>query len=288
MFVGTFLKIVGGLVTAATMLFIVLVLLVQLGVVNPYPTPPNEAMNLPYFGRSAAVELGELRRRDGEPLPDYQERLVHGVNAWMVHYWPAEDRSFVGVSPFDLYPLWLKSFFPGYEHFADYEFITPDLAWHRGYGYCSQVSRIVYSVLRDQGIGSVVVHHPNHVVVESAGHVLDADYGVFIPRSLKEMRDNLGLVDTYYGPTFQSMVPLLRSIYRQGWMVSGSDAQFDAARRVETEAIVWKWRLLVIALWVSVAALDAGLCWPRFWRSVGPILSSSRTRFRYMPARLAR
>lgn len=262
---------VGGLLTVGCSAFIALVLLVDIGAYNPYPTPPDEAMQKPGFGRSGTIHFKELYRRDNEPLDAYHERLTKSVNAWMVHWWPTENRMAVGVHPLDNYPMFLKSFFPGYEHFAAKEFVSPLMAWRRGFGFCSQVSRIVYSVLRDQGLDATIMQHPTHVVVEANGHVLDADYGVFIPHSLKEIQADPSLVGQYYGAKYLTSVPVLTSIYAQGWKETASKAQFSSALGFEASARRWEWTPMLMALWMAIAILDAGFCWPRFWKWTEPL-----------------
>jgi len=257
------LTAIGALLTLACLTFCVLVTLTDRGLFRPYPEPPAQAMEQPVFGRSATIEFGSLFRQPSEPLADYHQRLTEAVNAWMVHYWPAEDRSFVGVHPLDNYPMWLMSFFPNYAHFGNYEFVNPLSAWRRGYGLCSQVSRIIYSVLRAQGLDSTIMKHPNHVVVEANGTILDADYGVYIPHSLSYMKDHVYLVEKYY-KSHESSWPLLKKIYATGWVETWHKAGFDKTLSFEAQASRWKWAPMFMALWMSVVVLYAGLRWPRF------------------------
>lgn len=161
--------------------------------------------------------------------------------------------------------------FSGYAHFANYEFVSPKIAWRRDYGFCSQVSKIVYSILRDQGYDATIMQHANQVVVEADGNVLDADYGVFIPHSLKYIQSRPETLDVYYGQDFASALPQLRSIYAAGWTESADKKAFDYMRAFEASARNWEWAPMLLALWLSLAVLDAGFCWPRFWRWTSPI-----------------
>lgn len=275
------LRGLGGILMATCLAFIALVLLAKTGLYNPYPSPPDEVLNKPYFGRSEDVKFNELHRRSGEPLSEYHERLTKSVNAWMVHWWPTENRSAVGVHPLNNCPMWLKSFVPGYEHFGNKEFVDPLLAWRSGYGVCSQVSRVVYSVLRDQGLDATIMEHPNHVVVEAGGHVLDADYGVFIPHSLSYLQQHPELVKSSYEPNFVSSFPILERIYRDGWTETSTKERFDYMREFEGEALRWEVAPVLLALWLSIAIFDAGFCWPRF---AAAIKNGSRRLFARRPS----
>jgi hypothetical protein len=259
-----FLKIIGGVLAAGALAFTALVWLVHVGAYDPYPTPPGDLLNGPLGRSNDSIRFRDLYRRQGEVLDAYHERLTRSVSAYMVHWWQPEDRSVVGVHPLDNYPMWLKSFFPGYEHFANYEFVSPGMAWRRGYGFCSQVSRIVYSVLRDQGLDATVMYHPNHVVVEADGHVLDADFGTFIPHSLKYMQQHTELLDGFYGPNVALAVPPMKVIYADGWTETSNKEAFDYMRGFEASARNWRWAPMLMILWMAIAIFDAGVCWEKF------------------------
>lgn len=254
---GQLLKTIGGTVAGVVLLLMLCVGLVQYAVFNPYPPIPSEALAVQHFGRTEKGKLEDLNRLSGESASAYHRRLVAGVNSHMVHYWPEESRSATQVSPFTNYLLWALSFVPGYEHFGSYEYVSPQLAWDRGYGFCSQVSRVIYSVLREQGLDATVMQHPNHVVVEADGHVLDADYGVYIPYSLADVQANPKLVAEYYAQ-FPTMVPLLSQIYRDGWTETASKEQFDYMLNFERKAELFKWVLLLVSLSLSVCAFSLG------------------------------
>lgn len=163
------LKLIGGLLTVVVLVLIVLNGAVSLEILNPYPEVPREFANKPHFGRATGdMGFNDLWRRPGEPLAQYQGRLTMVVNARMIHFWPSGERQWTGIHPLSNWLLWAKGFVPGYEHFANKELLDPRLAWVRGYGVCSQVSRLIYSVLLDQGIASRIMQHPNHVVVEGS------------------------------------------------------------------------------------------------------------------------
>lgn len=188
-----------------------------------------------------------------------------GVSAHMIHFWPSGERCWTGINPLSNWLLWSKGWVPGYEHFANKELLDPRLAWMRGYGFCSQVARLIYSVLLDQGIPSRIMQHPNHVVVEASGMVLDADYGVVIPHTLSELQTRPDLVAKYYSD-YPSEIRRLQGIYTDGWTETATPIVFADARSLEEEAERFKWLSLAMCLWMSVAIFDAGFCLDRINR----------------------
>src|SRR5262249_54281334 len=138
-----------------------------------------------------------LYRRLGEVESAYFDRLTKSVAAGIVHFWyegdkwDPSDAIYTAVSPWDNYLLWLLDD-------PQHEFIEPDKAIERGYGFCSQVARIVYSILDNQGISSKVLGYQGHVVAEANGQILDADYGVYIPHSALWMQTHPEAVSAYY------------------------------------------------------------------------------------------
>jgi hypothetical protein len=225
-----------------------------LGFVKPYPAPPHAAVD-GELGLSRAIsDVRSLYRNPGEVLPVYLDRLTRSVAAGMVHYWTIggswspPDARFTGISIFDNYLLWVYRLLPAYRaNFQDYEFLTPDKAVARGYGFCSQVSKLVYSILHDQGIASTIVNNAQHTIVEADGAILDADYGVFVPHSIDWVQQHPDAVDHYYA-AFAASLPLLRQAYAQPWQTLGSDAAFAEVRAYETRFERLKWIPPIVAI----------------------------------------
>lgn len=86
------------------------------------------------------------------------------------------------------YAVWAMSKFARFSAFQNYEFMSPGPALRRGFEFCSQTSRIVFSILLDNGFRPLIMTHEQHTV-EVNGTVIDSDYGVFIPFNLKELKD---------------------------------------------------------------------------------------------------
>jgi hypothetical protein len=253
----------GGLVlTAIGAAFLLVVAAYPLGLIRAYPAPPAAAIEGPLGLTRKISDPDILHRTPGEPMQAYLERLTKTVAGSMVHYWTksdrwtAEDARYTRIGLFDNYLLWIESFLPRYrENFQDYEFVTPGKALMRGYGFCSQASKIVYSILTDQGIAAVIYSAPEHTIVESNGSVLDSDYGVFIPHSLDSIRKDPSLIDRYYA-NFQPMVPLLRRAYAESWQQLGTARGFRDVRAYEAkfERLKWFPPLMLLALGMAFAA----------------------------------
>jgi hypothetical protein len=218
-----------------------------LGLVSAYPDPPAAAIAGPLGFERKIENLDALYRRPGEPMQGYLDRLTKTVAGGMTHYWTAgdiwaeDDVKYTKIGIFDNYLLWLQSFLPKYrDNLQNYEFATPQKALNRGYGFCSQVSKIVYSILADQGIEATIYSGPQHTIVESNGNVLDPDYGVFIPFPLISVETNPAIIDSYYA-NFGSMLPLLREAYSQSWQRLGSPQDFSDLRSYEEALERLKW-----------------------------------------------
>ena len=238
-----------------------------LGLLRAYPAPPEDAVHGPLGLERKITDLRSLYRNHGEPMEVYLRRLTTSVAAGMVHYWSKgdswseSDSPYTEISIYDNYLLWLQMLLlKDRQHFRNYEFMTPAKAIDRGYGFCSQVSKTVYSILREQGIESVIYSNPSHTVVEADGNILDADYGVFIPHSVAWVERTPDAIDLYYAD-HGAMIPSLRQAYAQPWHVLGTAEDFDNVRNYEAkfERLKWLPPLLAIILGLAALAIGAGL-----------------------------
>jgi hypothetical protein len=102
------------------------------------------------------------------------------------------------------YLLWIASLvYP--QVFRKYEFSHYRKAIERGVGLCSQHAIIIAGVLKDKNIPSKIVALNGHVVAtalvdETCNEwwLLDADYGVVIPRDIKTVEQAPDLVRPHY------------------------------------------------------------------------------------------
>ncbi|MDX8455992.1 hypothetical protein RFM98_24985 [Mesorhizobium sp. VK9D] len=236
-----------------------------LGLVSAYPAPPAAATEGPLgFGQDIG-NIQDLYRGPDEPMQAYLDRLTKAVAGGMVHYWTegdswaATDTRYTRISVFDNYLLWMLSFRPEYrENLQNYEFATPRKALDRGYGFCSQVSKIVYSILADQGIEATIYAAPAHTVVQSNGYVLDPDYGVFVPQSLAEIQQDPSIIDSYYAQ-FGTMLPLLKEAYAQSWQPLGTPEGYNGLRAYEAKFERLKWAPPLMLLAVGMLLVTGGM-----------------------------
>lgn len=260
--IAVLLRSLGLFSAGAGTAFLIFVSAYPLGLVSAYPAPPAAATEGPLGFVQKIDDVEDLNREPNEPMQAYLERLTKAVAGGVVHYWTEGDRwttadtRYTRIGALDNYLLWTQSFLPEYrENLQNYEFVTPRKALDRGYGFCSQVSKIVYSVLADQGIEATIYSVPEHTVVESNGYILDADYGVFVPHSLATVQRELSIVDRYYA-SFGSMLPLLRKAYGQYWQPLGTAEGFSDVRAYEAkfERLKWAPPLMLLAMSVLLGA----------------------------------
>ncbi|RUW28058.1 hypothetical protein EN858_01070 [Mesorhizobium sp. M4B.F.Ca.ET.215.01.1.1] len=245
--------------------FLLFVAAYPLGLVQAYPTPPVEAIEGPLGFEKKIGDLNGLYRGPNEPRQVYLERLTKAVAGGVVHYWTEGDRwtdtdaRYTKISVFDNYVIWLLGWLPAYhDSFQNYEFLTPRKALDRGYGFCSQVSKIVYSILTEQGIPATIYSAEQHTIVEVDGNVLDSDYGVLVPYPLALVEKDPSIVDSYYSD-YEDMLPLLHGAYGQPWHRLGTPEGFQSARSYETILERLKWLPPVILLLIGVLLATGGL-----------------------------
>ncbi|TGP22977.1 MULTISPECIES: hypothetical protein [unclassified Mesorhizobium] len=236
--------------------FLLFVAAYPLGLVSAYPAPPMTAIEGPLGFAQKIGDLEDLYRDPNEPMQIYLDRLTKAVAGGMVHYWTegdswaATDARYTRISAFDNYLIWILGLVPEYrEGFQNYEFLTPRKALDRGYGFCSQVSKIVYSILTEQGIDATIYSAEQHTIVEANGNVLDSDYGVFIPYSLAAVEKYPSLIDSYYAD-YGSALPLLHKAYSQPWHPLGTTEGFRNVLAYEAmfERLKWLPPFMLLAI----------------------------------------
>lgn len=257
--------------TAFGVMLLLFVAAYPLGLVRAYPAPPSFAVDGRLGLQKRITDPKSLDRGPGEDLTGYLSRLTESVAVGMTHYWTGGDAwseadiPYTAISVYDNYLLWLQGLLPAYrDNLRNYEFLTPAKAIARGYGFCSQVSKLVYSILREQGIDSQILSNPLHTVVEADGSVLDPDYGVFIPHSMAWIRAHPAALDGYYA-AFPMDLASLRQAYAQEWHPLGSAAAFDQVRRYEARFDRLKWLPPAAITLFGVSLLLLG-AWLGRWR----------------------
>lgn len=228
-----------------------------LGLVRAFPEPPIKLSKVPWAQTRPISDPASLNRRPGEADHVYFKRLAVSVSGAIMHWWPQDDQAasqYTRITFLGDYVLWTMSKLARWSYFQSYEFMSPGPALQRGFGFCSQTSRIVFSILLDNGYRPLVMTHPQHTVVEVNGTVIDSDYGIFIPFSLNELRDKPYLVPFYY-VNFPSELPLLRTVYAKGFTPL-SAAELADLLRFEKRTRYLKWQI-PIGLMILAAMFGA-------------------------------
>ncbi len=126
------------------------------------------------------------------------EFLIKKVNYNMIHFKRIPQNN---CNVYENYFLYLLSFLP-FNHFRDYEFYNIKRILDIGYGWCSQVSILVYLCLRKRGISSKIIGFKGHVLVHVCTNkkdfLLDPDYGIILKIHPKKIRKNLKKVIFQY------------------------------------------------------------------------------------------
>lgn len=193
--------------------------LAPLGLVKPFPEPPRKQSKVPWAQTRPISDPASLNRRPGEDEHAYFKRLAVSVSAAIMHWWPQYNPAasqYTRVTFLSDYAVWAMSKLARFSNFQSYEFMSPGPALQRGFGFCSQMSRVVFSVLLDNGFRPLIMTHEQHTVVEVNGTVIDSDYGIFIPFSLKDLKEKPYLAPFYY-VNFPSEQPLLKRVFSEGF-----------------------------------------------------------------------
>jgi len=134
----------------------------------------------------------------------YFQKLVKAVNKNIAHYWRSEGRTDYNLTIpiYENYFLWTEQFITP-KRYKYYEFCDYKRALERKVGLCSQQAIIVCGILEDKHIPAKIVGLSGHVVTEAEvkeGHywILDADYGVIVPESIKQIEKDPSIIFPYY------------------------------------------------------------------------------------------
>jgi hypothetical protein len=205
---------------------------------------------------------GSLKQRHGEADEAYFRRVTMSMHYRIKH----SDKKYV----VPLHENWLlygaRFVVPSYR---DYEYADYGRALERGAGLCTQYVAAIFDLLKRQGIKRSAVEFGPHTVLEAEAsdgrkYILDADFGVLIPRSIAQLRRDPRLARRYYGALDPSRTPYRSSpktqlaavgerAYSDPPQVFTEDATPDRAQ-AERLAYALKWPL-PIALFVAGAAL---------------------------------
>lgn len=150
-----------------------------------------------------------IEAASGEQSRVLAEAYLSIVTDAMGHSWRPElvDAQNIRIPLWENYLLW---FLGGVsERFHMYVFANPDKALQRGVGLCSDMAFVLAKLLTAKGIEAKLVGLDGHVVVtaqvdEEEWHVLDPDYGVYLPYSIPELEVGPDIVRKYYSPRLRA------------------------------------------------------------------------------------
>jgi hypothetical protein len=158
----------------------------QAGAVNRVALPPG----------GAAAVVDELRRREGEPEEHYLWRLTRGIHRRFTHVDTADYRV----------PMTENWVLGGLSHilptFARFEWSDEERAIERGTGVCTQILVPAFEILHMDGFQPRAVLLRAHSVAEvgrgSRRWIVDPDFGVLMPHSFAEVRNDPSIIRPYY------------------------------------------------------------------------------------------
>ena len=216
---------------------------------------------------TSKAALDSVPRDRHESEIQYVERMTQVVHDRMTN--PLEEdidkHALLHVGLLENWILWLAGALRPFEF---YETLDWEFGLRRGLGLCSQQSKVLVSLLREQGIQSGTQGLTGHVVawVEAEGQefIADPDFGVVIPYSMSKIEENPTIVAPYYAERAEqigdsTLVDRLIKIYgRQGnvrglrWFEGLSIASHFAFGRA---VFLFKWAIplcLVFGGWLSL------------------------------------
>ena len=216
---GLQLMMAAILVATVSIGLLVVASLAPLGLVRPFPEPPIKRSKVPWAQTRPISDPATLNRRADETDHAYFSRLATSVSAAIMHWWPHDDPAasrYTRVTFLQDYAVWSMSKFARWGNLQNYEFMSPGPALQRGFGFCSQKARAVFTILHDNGYQPSIMVHEQHVLIEVNDTVIDADYGIFIPLSLDDLKDRPYLVPFFY-TNFPGERPLLTKVFSEGF-----------------------------------------------------------------------
>ena len=140
--------------------------------------------------------------------------------------------------------------------------MSPAPALQRGFGFCSQNARIVYTVLLDNGYQPSIMVHEQHTLIEVNDTVIDADYGVFIPHSLDVLHDRPYLASFFY-VNFPKELPGLTKIFKDGFDQFSDRETLVGLLTFERQTQYLKWQIPIGGLLLAIVfgAIGRRLMW---------------------------
>lgn len=146
--------------------------------------------------------LREINRKENESDKEFAIRVNDLIYRGMLYYWHIE-----GIKKYNLkVPIWenyILSIRNSLRSIDRYEFKSWEKNLERGVGLCSAYSNVLEGILIDNGVEARIWGLTRHVIVEAKvseneWYVLDPNYGLVIPHSMEEIKDDPELVRSTY------------------------------------------------------------------------------------------
>ncbi|MDP5031434.1 hypothetical protein, partial [Paraglaciecola sp.] len=204
--------------------------------------------------------LKQLQKKPLETDEAFSQRVTQVVSDSLVHiHWyrePDNNRFHQLIPIWENYFLYFMGKFSGIPEFEKYHYTDYQRSIKRGVGICGDASMVMSQILDEYSIKNQIISFPEHVVVAaqtSANQTLiyDPDYGVALPYTLNEIREQPALItDWYYQAGHRKAdVDLLQKIYQKPFKEwNGVQHFFTKKYYFEKIAYALKWPLPIVLI----------------------------------------
>ncbi|MGK2857609.1 MAG: hypothetical protein ACSLFQ_10430 [Thermoanaerobaculia bacterium] len=206
------------------------------------------------------------RRQSGESDRALVERMTHLVDGSVAHWW-GDERAIakysMRVPARENFVLWGLSW-AAPRVYRQYEFCSAKKAVERGLGLCSQVSIVLVTVLRENGVDASIVGLDGHVVVRARiapdrWIIADADAGVVFDLDLDGLEASPSIARDAYlatGMPQETATTLSNAYSPAGNVVVGGVEEFaPTVCTIERAAYAIKWVLPALLAIAGLAVL---------------------------------
>jgi hypothetical protein len=195
-----------------------------------------------------------LKQKTGETSQDFAYRLTQVTYDATVHYWDQSDNYTEYHHRIPIY----ENFLLWWAYPKNYEFCNPYKAIERGVSVCSQASKIIIHVWKQNGLKGKEVTLDGHVIVEAfvgrdsqnnrVDWVLDGDLGVVFEQGMAFLQEHPDVVKSGY---LQAGYPESLAEKMAGIYGPSGNYVITSAGYCEEEALFYqlKWVLPLGSIW---------------------------------------
>ncbi len=212
--------------------------------------------------------LAESQRHTEESVETYVMRMTHAMHRTVVNYSLEKNPDAFRVPLFENYLLFFAALlWP--EQYRSVDFCDTRTALERGIGLCSQQSMTLARVLNVKGLITSYIDLQGHTMVsvlvdeeKDVWWMLDPDYDVIVPLSLREIEKRPERIRPYYrergitAKKIETLISLYASTHdNRSSPLSGVFFTSMCARQNRTYQWIWIIPVLLIFPWVVATAL---------------------------------